>query len=562
MAGASGPPNGGLEPPERPTQTPTSMSSDTPSDATSTLPASSRVRRYFRQARAVRSGNDLVALKWLAERCVAAAPEEADGWRMLAEAHAQPGLEAEGLERIREGLEHHPDDLQLRLQRCGLNLRLNRRAACRAEVDELLLRDELDLNALRQLAGLLALLDDMADSVPLHERICELAPDDPQHWLSLSMAERAAGRLDSARAHVAAVLEQEQPPPRAYWLMSSLRRARPEDHMVMRLRAALESDWLAPMQKVYLAYALVSECEDLGDWEGALAAARLAGELHSGLRPWDEAVARAQVEAVLACQGEALLDGFRSLRAADEPIFIVGMPRSGTTLIEQILGSHERVFPAGELRQFPQALGLALGPMEGLALSPEQMPRLGQLDFERLAADYLASTRPRCGHTAHFTDKLPMNFLHLGLIARAFPGARFIHVTRHPLAVCWSNFKILFGDGHEWSYRLEDIAQFYLLYRRLMSHWIALMPDRIHRVHYEDLVADPEAITRGLLDHCGLPWQADCLDFHRASEPVITASAVQVRQPLYDVAVDQWRNYARELEPARQSLLAAGIQVD
>ena len=538
------------------------MSSDTETETKQSAAGNRRVSRYFRQARALRSGSDPVALKWLAERCVAAAPEEADGWRMLAEALARPGLEAEGLERIRDGLEHHPDDLQLRLQRCGLNLRLNHRAACRAEIDELLLRDDLDLPALRQLATLLAMLDDMADAVPLHEQICELDPSDPQNWLSLSMAERAAGQLSSARAHVAAVLEQEHPPPRAFWLMSSLRRAQPEDCLTTRLRAALDSNRFAPMQRVYLAYALASECEDLGDWPDAYSAARLAGDVHSSLRPWDEAAAHAQIEAVLSHQGEALLDGFCSLRAGDEPMFIIGMPRSGTTLIERILGSHKSVYPAGELRQFPQALGLALGPLEGLAISPEQMSRVRGLDFPQLAADYLASTRPRSGNTPHFTDKLPMNFLHLGLIARTFPGARFIHVTRHPLAVCWSNFKILFGDGHEWSYRLEDIAQFYLLYQRLMNHWTGLMPERVYRVHYEDLVAEPETITRGLLDHCGLPWQADCLEFHKASEPVITASAVQVRQPLYDAAVDQWRHYERELEPARQCLLTAGIEVD
>jgi hypothetical protein len=246
---------------------------------------------------------------------------------------------------------------------------------------------------------------------------------------------------------------------------------------------------------------------------------------------------------------------------SNEPIFIVGLPRSGTTLVERILGSHSDVFAAGELNHFAAALvSGVLSRTGGRPLPrPELIAGSRELDFAALGADYLERTRPATSHRRRFTDKMPLNYLYCGLIRRALPNARIVHVRRHPMASCYAMFKTLFKDGYPFSYDLNEIAQYYVGYRRLMDHWRQSMPGAIHDISYERLVRDLEGESRRLLSACGLEWQDSCLEFHRNPTATTTASAAQVRRPLYDSSLAQWRHYEQQLEPLRARLLAAGI---
>jgi Sulfotransferase family len=231
-------------------------------------------------------------------------------------------------------------------------------------------------------------------------------------------------------------------------------------------------------------------------------------------------------------------------------------------LVERILGSHSDVFAAGELNHFAAVLvSAALTKTGGRPLPrPELVAATRELDFAALGAEYLERARPATSHRSHFTDKMPLNYLYCGLIRRALPDARIVHVTRHPMASCYAMFKTLFKDGYPFSYDLNDIAGYYVGYRRLMDHWRQSMPGVIYDISYERLVRDPENESRRLLAACGLEWQRECLEFYRNPTATTTASASQVRRPIYDSSLTQWCHYETQLEGLRAQLLAAGIE--
>jgi hypothetical protein len=246
-----------------------------------------------------------------------------------------------------------------------------------------------------------------------------------------------------------------------------------------------------------------------------------------------------------------------------EPIFIVGMPRTGTTLVERILASHSGVYAAGELNDF----SLELIRLTSAATGPARRSRLdfvaatAQVDFKELGEAYLSATRPLRDASPRFVDKLPFNFLYAGLIHLALPRAKIVNLQRHPLDTCFAVYKQLFKDAYPFSYDLEELARYYVAYDELMRHWNAVMPGVILTLRYEDVVADIEVATRRLLEYCGLPWEEGCLRFHEHRQASTTASATQVRLPLYDTSVGKWRHVAQQLEPARAILERAGIAI-
>jgi hypothetical protein len=271
--------------------------------------------------------------------------------------------------------------------------------------------------------------------------------------------------------------------------------------------------------------------------------------------------------------------------ASDAPIFIVGLPRSGSTLVDRILGSHSRIRCAGELKHFALAVVDAVRQLDavrqqngGATLSRRELvARSASLDFGALGRDYLDRARGEvatgevaagevaAGEVAagvRFTDKMPLNYLYCGLIARALPNARIVHVSRHPMAACYAIYKTLFQDGYPFSYDLGELAQYYVGYRRLMAHWSAMMPQTIYHLSYEDLVADVPGQTRRLLQFCALEWQDACAQFHLNPTAVTTASAAQVRRPIYDSSLQQWRHYQPQLATLASQLRAAGIAIE
>jgi len=348
---------------------------------------------------------------------------------------------------------------------------------------------------------------------------------------------------------------------KAHSALSTLRRQTPESNHLDRLEA-LRHKVSSPRDQLHLGHAIAKEQEDLGRYEHAFASLAWAKRAQSLAHPY-----KAEEDA-------RLFAGIRRLFPRElfekqalgcdnrEPVFIVGMPRTGTTLVEQILSSHSQVFAAGELQNFPrQVKRLTRSTAAGL-LDLDTFEKSPQLDMSRLGSAYVESTRPRTGHTVHFIDKLPLNFLFLGLIRRALPNAKIVCLRRDPMDTCLSNYRQIFaGNFRHYHYNLDllDCGRYFIEFDRTIRHWHDLMPGHIFEVHYEALVESPEPVARALLDHCGLTWEDQCLAFHQRKTSVATPSAVQVRQGIYTSSVNRWQRYGDALLPLYELLKSAGF---
>jgi tetratricopeptide (TPR) repeat protein len=403
------------------------------------------------------------------------------------------------------------------------------------------------------LAGMGALMDDQGvpePALPLLRRAVALGANTPETWLRLGNAESYAGNEDAAERALEACLALAPDFGPAHRVLAKLRRATPARNHVARLRDCIarvpEHHPDAPL----LHYALFKELDDLDDTAAAWPA------LAEGMR-----LRRRQVVHADAAEA-ALFEALMQVRAAPPgpalpgpaPIFIVGMPRSGTTLLERMLGAHPDVADAGELRDFTVQLRWCCQQMGGPHPDAALVAAAATADLSALGARYLAHTQWLAQGRAFYTDKLPTNFLNLGFIANALPQARILHLVREPMDVCFSNLKEWFGDAYPHTYQADEMAAHYRRYRALMAHWRAEFPGRVLDVAYRDLVAEPEATARRVLAHCGLAFEPGVLAVEARRGAVATASAAQVREPIHTRFLGQWRRYEAPLQPLRQAL--------
>ncbi len=410
------------------------------------------------------------------------------------------------------------------------------------------------------LGGLYHFVSDQARALAAYDRAVQLAPHEARFRFNRATVRRFLGDLEGAESDYDQVLALAPNDFEAYKNRADLRTQTPARNHVAELEAVLPRaavDWRG---RVQVEYALAKEYEDLGEYPRSFA------HLQSGARARREHMRYDIAEDVATVQWiiDAFPAGPESRAAVDSdesPIFILGLPRSGTTLVERILASHSQVVSAGELNDFAMSLVAAARSGAGRPQLPrrELVARSATLDFAALGRDYLRGARARVPGDRRFIDKMPLNYLYCGLIRRALPAAKIVHLHRHPLAAGYAMYKTLFRDGYPFSYDLGEIARYYAAYRRLMDHWQATMPGVIHSLSYEALVANPAAATRGLLEFCGLDWEDAVSRFHLNPAASTTASAAQVRRPIYDTAIGQWRHYERELAPLREALIEAGV---
>ena len=391
-----------------------------------------------------------------------------------------------------------------------------------------------------------------------YDRCLVLVPDVSRHWFNRATVRRFLGDLEGAESDYDACLRLAPDDAQAYLNRSELRVQTAARNHLPELERALDAapdDWRA---RVPLHYALAKEYEDLGEFTRAWQQVSAGAALRRRHLDYDVRRDLATMEAVRAAF-PAEPRGSTGV-SSREPIFILGMPRTGSTLVDRILGGHPQIFSAGELPDFGLAVVAAVTRRQGGPVARDVLiAESARLDFSALGEDYLARTRPRTGRTPFFTDKLPLNFLYCGLIARALPGAQLVHVTRGPLATCLSIYKVLFDRGYPFSYDLDELADYYAAYRRLMDHWKRVLPGRPIEIEYESLVARPEQAIRDLFAALGIPFDPRCLAFERNPAPVATASAAQVRRPLYADSAAAWRHYTRELAPLAARLRASGV---
>ncbi len=385
-------------------------------------------------------------------------------------------------------------------------------------------------------------------------------PEVASYRFNLATSLMFTGRIDEAESEYEACLALEPRYWKAHLALAQLRKQTEQTQHLERLRGLLVDNATQAPARMYLNLALAKELEDLQQFPESFAhltAGKTAGgEGRRYASARDEALFEAITRAFPA--PAPVVPG----SANDEPIFVLGMPRSGTTLIDRILSSHPTVHSAGELQNFGVVLKRASGSTTPHLLDPDTIARALRVDPVRLGDAYVASTRPGTGHTRHFVDKLPHNFLYAGFIARALPKAKIVVLRRNPMDTCLSNFRQLFAQTtpyYDYSFDLLDTGRYYLMFDRLMAHWERVLPGRILRVDYEDLVDRQEEVTRGLLAFCGLEWDPACLSFEQNEAPVATASAVQVREGLNRRSIGRWKRYERELAGLKALLEQAGI---
>jgi tetratricopeptide (TPR) repeat protein len=399
-----------------------------------------------------------------------------------------------------------------------------------------------------------------------YERAITLRPDHAAYWFNRAAVSRFLGRLEQAEADYDQCIAHDPCDAQAWLNRSELRSQTPARNHIAPLETLLAGQRWPWEREVPLRYALAKEYEDLGNYEAAWAHLASGAALRRRHLQYDPSVDLQTVQ--------WLIDAFPGRVGAGAagnpstaPIFILGMPRTGSTLVDRMISSHSQVTAAGELPDFGLAVVDAarhrLGPATAKTVTRAALVAASaHVDFAALGADYLARTRPRAGVTAHFTDKLPLNYLYCGLIDAALPAGQMVHVRRHPMATCFGIFKVLFDQGYPFSYDLTEIADYYIAYRRLVQHWQSILPGRIIEVGYESLVTDTAGACRGLIGALGLPWEDSCLQFHRNPAPATTASASQVRRPIYTSALHLWRQYAKPLAPLRARLEAAGVRCE
>jgi tetratricopeptide (TPR) repeat protein len=376
----------------------------------------------------------------------------------------------------------------------------------------------------------------------------------PNHLLSYSKANalRYMGRMDAATEEFEKCIRLAPSFPYAHWSLASHRKSLPPGARVQRIKQAKAAFTPDADERAYLDYALFKELDSAGEpsraWRHLLAGAAIKRRsLHYDSKGEEAGHA--------ALQRMTSADFCRTRDHGDigfVPIFILGMPRTGTTLVERIIGGHSQVTAGGELNDFNTALCLATDTFLGTFVTEHAVERLAEADFQQVGRDYRSRVQPRL-HGKHFlTDKNPANFAYAGLIAKALPHARIVCLRRDPMDACFSNLKELFAsDAYGYSYDLVELADYYARFDRLCKHWKNVIPDNFMEVQYEELVTNPSSATEGILQFCGLPFEPGCLDITRNTAPVATASSSQVREPINVRSVGAWRRYAEYLEPLK-----------
>ncbi len=502
-------------------------------------------------------------------RCVNAAglaaqkaPDNAEAHFLAAIALAEMGRIAIAVQAMREAIAISPREARYQAQYARLLTLARMEAEARTAVDTAsALADQADALTLDTIGCVYARLSDHEAALPLFERAVAMEPASISYRFNLASSLGFFGRTDEAEQHYEAILSLDPGFGRAHLGIAGLRKQKEEANHLPRLRQALELS-RDPTEKLRIHYALAKEYEDLGYYEDSFTHLSTANQAHKQQRGFDLTADRANVDAIL----ESFTDsrtfcGESDL--ADSPIFIVGMPRTGTTLVDSILSAHPNVQSAGELQAMPLAIKRAASTRSRLILDPETIAAAARIDPQAVGRDYLSRARQHSGaQQDRFTDKLPLNFLYIGYIARALPNAKIVCQRRDPMDTIWSNYKNLFATTstyYGWSYDLMDTAGYFALFDQVMSFWRQRLPGRVLELGYEALISDQEGETRRLLDHCGLPWDERCLRFHEIAGAVATPSAQQVRSPLNAGSIGKWRAYAMHLEPARAWLDQQGL---
>ena len=412
------------------------------------------------------------------------------------------------------------------------------------------------INARNNLGVALAQQGRMNDAVTHHERVLAINPDHPEAHNGLGNIFKFQGKFDDAMAHYGRAIAIRPAYAEAHFSRAEIKTFHSGDADLAALEALARMDDLPADKAPFIHFALAKALEDSGDYPRAFEHLRKGNALKRRQISYDEPLAAQHFERISAAFDGSLFHRFQGQGdPSSAPIFVLGMPRSGSTLIEQILSSHPQVHGAGELTNLDAAMSTVLNAGDRQIPFPECVAALDGVALRRIGQAYLAGLPVPADGAIRIIDKMPDNFLNTGLIPLALPNARIIHTMRDPVDTCVSCYSKLFASGQHFSYDMAELGRHYRRYSELMNHWRSVLPpSAMLDVSYEDVVDDLEGQARRLIEYCGLPWDDRCLSFHRTSRPIKTASAVQVRKPLFRSSLQRWRKYESGLAPLLREL--------
>ncbi|MGE3930919.1 MAG: sulfotransferase [Hyphomonadaceae bacterium] len=510
------------------------------------------------RAAAALCDNDIPAAEHALKAYLKAQPSDPAAIRMLAEVAARLGRFGDAEKLLVRCLELAPSFAAARHNYAIVLYRQSKSLEALPEIERLLAQEPENASYLNLKAAVLARLGEYGESIALYETVLKTHPAQPKVWMSYGHALKTEGR---AQDSIAAYRKSVQMAPafgEGWWSLANLKTFSFSDADVAAMQGALKHERLDPEDRYHLHYALGKALEDRRAYEDSFTHYARGAALRRERLDYNAGSVTEQVDRARAFFTPEQLQHMASHAcAAADPIFIIGLPRSGSTLIEQMLSSHSQVEGTMELPDLGM-IARRLGEKKvkhERSKYPEALATLEPDALRALGEDYLRTTRiQRKTGRPYFIDKMPNNWLHVGLILAILPNAKIIDVRRHPMAAGFSAFKQHFARGQGFSYSLDDIGRYYRDYVRMLAHIDRVWPGRVHRVHYEAVVSDTEAELRRLLGYCGLPFEEECLRFYDNQRAVRTASSEQVRQPIFSDAVEHWRHYEPHLDDLKRAL--------
>jgi predicted Zn-dependent protease len=485
-------------------------------------------------------------------------PTDVPALRMLAEVAARLGRYKDAESLLTRCLELAPSFAAARHHRAIVLHRQNKPAAALLEITELLAKDPHNPAYNNLKAAILARIGELQDSIEIYAAILAEYPAQPKIWLSYGHALKTSGRENDSVAAYNKSIELLPSLGEAYWSLANLKTVQFTNEDIAAMRLQLRRADLAVDDQLHLHFAMGKALEDKGEYAASFEHFAQGNQLRRAQLSYQPDEMSTHVRRVKSLYTAQFFADRRDYgAAAPDPIFIVGLPRSGSTLLEQILSSHSQVEGTMEL---PDIAGIArslfdIGKKSQISGYSAVLATLDADHCRELGERYMSQTRiQRKTAAPFFIDKMPNNFAHIDLIQLALPRAKIIDARRHPLGCCFSAYKQHFARGQGFTYSLEDIGRYYRDYVDLMVFFDEILPGRIHRVIYESMIEDTESEVRRLLEYCGLPFEAGCLRFYENERAVRTASSQQVRRPIFREGVDHWRHYEPWLDPLKESL--------
>ncbi len=516
-------------------------------------------RALIREALSAQQSGDIERAKGALQRAIDSDANSVDARVLMARLRAATGDRSGAVKSALDATQLAPDDLRIRRLLAELLAAVNRPEDAAVQLRRIIRDRPNDAGAWTMLGAMLVLANDLPGAEDAYAKAVEASPNSAEAAAGLASLRELDGRAGEAIAILEPWLAKSPVDDRiATAFAAPARRLKRSDEAIPLLEEVVKRKSVAGPRREMALFALGDLYASQKRFDDAFASYTQGH--HARHAPWNPDEFDALCEQIAGTYSAAFIGAMpRSTSGSRLPVFIVGMPRSGTSLTEQIIASHPKAFPGGERREIRHIMRQLAGEMPDAPRWPDHAGALTTDQLDRAAAWYIEQSRALAPDAQRMTDKNPANQLRVGLIAQIFPEARFIHTRRHPLDTCMSIYSKRFTIGHEFADRLPDLARRYAAYDRIARHWARVMGDRFLEIDYEHLVADQEGVTRTMLAHIGLDWNDACMNFHESERVVTTASYEQVRRPMYASSVGRWRDYERHLGPLIEGLRACGV---